>query len=100
MNRLGVFLTGMIVGGLAVFGSERFHVLRAYDGFHLVPKHRPTFEETYVDARNFGVAEWTKHTELAAALVEARKGYLLENAASQEVQRNLPGLFDQPPAGN
>ena len=37
-GRFGSFLTGVIVGGILVFGSQRYHVLRAEDGIHFVPK--------------------------------------------------------------
>ncbi len=53
MARLGSFLVGIAVGGAAVFTGLKYHVVRANDGVHLVPKLQAQFDEAYVDIRKF-----------------------------------------------
>ena len=57
MKGFGPFLTGVIVGGIAVFASLSYHFIRTNDGVELVPKQSPVFTQTYVDARNFTPAQ-------------------------------------------
>lgn len=81
MRGLGKLIIGFILGGLFVYGSQRYHVVRADDGLHLVPKLTASFSETYVDVRSFGISDWAEHRTLAAALVKSDKEDLLEGAA-------------------
>lgn len=60
-----------------MFTSLKFHVVRAEDGFHLIPKMTSDFSEVYVDIRQFDLQDWDNHRSLAVAIVQAEKGYLL-----------------------
>ena len=79
-GRISTFLFGCVAGGLFVFGALKYHLIKADDGMHLVPKMGATFQETYLDVRGFGAGDWSEHAEVAAALVRADKGYLITDA--------------------
>jgi hypothetical protein len=93
-GRIACFLAGVLVGAAAVFTTIKYHVVRAEDGFHLVPKLTANFSEAFVDVRNFGIADWDDHRSLAAALVQAEKGYLLKDAASESLRRSVSSVLD------
>lgn len=99
MSRLGMFLLGVVVGILLYAGATRFYVVRAQDGFHLVPKQAAQLSETYVDIRQFTLSDWTSHPQLAAALAKANKQYLIGDAAAASLQQGasqlVPGWPDQ-----
>jgi hypothetical protein len=99
MSRFGTFLLGMVAGGLLYAAATNFHVLRGRDGFHLVAKQSPRLSETYVDVRQFTLADWTNHPQLAAALAKANKQYLIgESAAAslpEGVNQLIPAWPDQ-----
>jgi hypothetical protein len=101
MSRISFFLAGVLVGGAAVFTSLKYHVVRAEDGVHLIPKLSSQFGETYVDIRQFDLSDWDQHPSLAAAIVQADKGHLLKDAAigrfRQSVDRVLEILADPNP---
>ncbi|MCA9248750.1 MAG: hypothetical protein KDA42_16605 [Planctomycetales bacterium] len=95
MGRLPVFLLGVVVGAAGVFGAQRYHVVRATDGFYLIPKLEAKFSETYVDVREFGIADWTTHTQLAAAIIKAKKDHLLKQSATNDLGRSLRDAVDR-----
>lgn len=96
MGRFGTFLLGFLVGGATVYSSLHYHVVRADDGFHMVPKLTSTFSETYVDVRNFGFEEWNQHRSLALALAQSDKGYLVQGIAVDALQNTMNDLFNMP----
>ena len=73
MGRLGIFVCGFLIGGLTVFLSLHYHIVRAHDGLHPIPKVNPRFTETYVDIREFGMSQWQQHPGLIAAIVKSEK---------------------------
>lgn len=85
MNRLTSFLTGVVVGAIAVFGSMNFYVVRTNDGVQVVRKVVPHANFPYVDIRNFTVGDWQKHAELAAALTKAGKTNVLGQSTANSV---------------
>ena len=67
----GSFLTGLVIGGAAVYGSLGWHVLRTDEGFEVVAKTQATFAETYLDVRNYTLSDWASHKSLSADIVQA-----------------------------
>ena len=63
-------------------------------GFHTVPKLSSQFSQTYVDIRQFDLADWDEHRTLAVALVRADKGHLLKDAASSSLRRSVDGVLE------
>ena len=94
MSRIGCFLAGFLVGAAAVFGSLKYHVVRAEGGVHLVPKLSPRFGEAFVDIRQFGLSDWDDHRSLAAAIVRADKAHLLEGAAMDSFRESIERVLD------
>jgi len=81
MGRINTFILGLVLGAALVFGAQRYHLVRSNDGLHLIPKTKATMGEVYVDIRNFRLDDWTKHPELAAAVLKARKEHLMGDSA-------------------
>ena len=96
MSRLPSFLFGLLVGAGLVFTTLKYHVVRAEDGVHIVPKVSPEFSQAYVDIRHFGPRDWTNHTTLAVAIERAGKGDLLIHSASSQLIDYVQGLTDGP----
>jgi len=93
MRSLSSFIVGMIVGALVLFVSLRYHVVRANDGVHLIPKSSARLTEPYVDIREFTVEDWDAHKALAMAIVQADKAYLMQDSATESVRRSFNDLL-------
>ncbi len=89
MKRLTTFFFGMIVGAALLFGALKFHVVRANDGLHLVPKTDAKLGATYVDIRNFTASDWAANPDLAAAMLDDDRRDLVEGAASDALRNSL-----------
>ena len=100
MKRLSSFIIGMAVGAGLLFGALHYHVVRAKDGMHLVPKVDAKIAATYVDIRGFGVSDWAERPDLAAALIEANRRDLMEEAAADALRTGLDRFLgsDAPPS--
>lgn len=94
MARLGSFAFGVFVGAGLVFGSLKYHAVRAADGVHVVPKISASFEDAYVDIREFGPLDWDSHRTLAAALVKDDKEGLIADSAAQSLRTSLRSALD------
>ncbi|MCA9231473.1 MAG: hypothetical protein KDA57_12535 [Planctomycetales bacterium] len=95
MRRFMTFLLGMVTGAILLLGAMKYHVVRAQDGFHVVPKKSPNLAATYVDIRGFTVADWAEHAEIAASLMNAGKGELMSNSASEMLHNQLDRLLNR-----
>jgi len=95
MQRLTTFLMGMVAGGVLLYSALHYHLIRANDGLHLVPKLDQKLAATYVDIRSFTVADWTKHPEVAAALMKANQGQLMQGSATDALRSGMNQLFDR-----
>ena len=87
------FIMGFIVGGATVLGALRYHVVRAADRVHFVPKMSATLSETYVDIRQYTPQEWSNHQAVAAALIRDGKGNLVQGAAVDSLWNGAEGLL-------
>ncbi len=95
MGKIGTFFFGVLIGGVSVWWMLHFHVVRAADGLHIVPKVTSAFAGAYVDIRSFGINEWAEHQELAFAISRAQKQELLQGAPLQTFQNAVNQAFDQ-----
>ena len=93
MRSFSCFVFGMIVGALLLFVASRYHVVRANDGVHLIPKSSAHLSGPYVDIRSFSPADWDNHKSLAIAIVQADKAYLLQDSAAESVRRVFNDLL-------
>lgn len=89
MNRVSSFFLGAVIGGVLVFGVVRFHLVRANEGFHLVPRLDSGLSDVYVDIRLFSLTDWSNHRTLAAAIIRANKDHLLQDSATQSFREGL-----------
>jgi hypothetical protein len=94
MRTLFIFLLGAAAGAGGMYVSHTYHVVRADDGFHLVSKMTPQFDDTYVDIRNFDLRAWDDHRPLAVALVKANKGQLVTQGAGESLRNAAKGVLD------
>jgi hypothetical protein len=94
MSRLTVFITGTAVGAALIYAALTHHLLRTSSGWEFVPKTTATFEDSYVDVREFGLVNWADHRELVAALIKADKNQVLGDAARSTLEVNVKGMLD------
>ena len=94
MNRITSFLAGVVVGATGIFGMLKYHVVRAEDGMHLVPKMSSHLGEIYVDIREFDLSDWNEHRALAVAIVRADKADLLNRSASDNLRHSIDRVLD------
>ena len=94
MSRISFFLAGVLVGGAAVLTSLKYHVVRASDGFHMIPKQTSRFGEAYVDIRQFQISDWDQHRSLATAIMRSDKNYLLKDSAVGTVAGTVEQAMD------
>jgi hypothetical protein len=89
MERITGFIFGVVVGFVLCLASMTFHLVRAEDGWHVVPKISAQFADAYVDIREFQVGDWEQHGSLALALAHADKAYLMQKSASNTLQASV-----------
>ena len=94
MNRIPTFLIGVLVGVVLTFGAQRYHLVRAEDGFHAVPRVTGGLADVYVNIRGFDLSDWNRHRALAAALVKADKSYLFRDAAEKSLYDSVDQALD------
>jgi len=94
MRRLPTFIFGMVVGGLLIYLALNYHLIRANDGLHLVPKVSATLADTYVDVRSFRPGDFLSHRDVVAALLKSGQEELIDSLTKDTVKNGL-GL--QPP---
>ena len=70
MNRVTVFLLGVMVGALGLYVSENFYVVRSNESVHLVPKIASKLEFPYYDIREYTPEDWNENPSLAIANLE------------------------------
>ena len=89
---LGSFFTGMIAGGALVYGSLTYHVLNTAQGMTFIPKLQPSFEDIYLDVRQFGISDWSRHRAVAAAVVKANKQEIFTQHTADTVSQHVGDL--------
>ena len=89
MRRWSTFVGGMVVGGALIYAVLHYHLIKARDGLHLVPKMNAQLASTYVDIREFTPRDWAAHPEVFAALSAAHQDELIKSAASDAVRNGL-----------
>lgn len=94
LGRISAFVTGILIGAVLMFVGLKYHVVRADDGLHLVPKFEAKFSDAYVDVREFGITDWDEHRELAMALMRADKGHVLQDTATDAVGESVRGALE------
>ena len=97
MRRWSMFFFGVVVGGLLIYCGLNYHVIRARDGMHLVPKVDAQLAGTYVDIREFTPRDWVNRREIFAALHAAKRDDLLQTAVGDAANNALDRLLGPAP---
>lgn len=95
MNRASSFALGLIVGVLGLYITMHFSLVRARDGFHLIPKIAAKIDIPYADIRNFTLENWQRKQSLAIAILKANKGHLLQDQSLIGFRQSTQRMLDQ-----
>jgi hypothetical protein len=95
MNRVSSFALGVFVGVVGLYMTMHFTLVRATDGFHLIPKIAAKLDDPYVDVRNFSLANWQQKQRLAIAILKSNKGHLLQDQKLIGFKQSSQQLLDQ-----
>ena len=95
MNRVSSFAVGVAVGIAGLYITMHFTLVRAGDGFHLVPKIAAKVDMPYTDIRNFTLGNWQKNKALTLAILRANKGHLLQEQSLIGFKQTNQQLLDQ-----
>lgn len=93
MGKVGTFIFGFLLGGVFVYTTLHYHLIRADDGMHMVPKVSSTFSETYVDIRTFGYDEWNGHRLVAEAIFKEGKPELVQGVVTNPINNAVGGVL-------
>ena len=100
MNRFGSFVAGLLFGVVGLYITMHFSLVRASDGYHIVPKIASKMEIPYTDVRNFGPENWMRRQSLALSILKANKGHLLQDQSLLSFRESTQRLLDQFSAPN
>ncbi|MFY8202375.1 MAG: hypothetical protein ACOVLE_16990 [Pirellula staleyi] len=95
MNQLSNFALGVAVGIAGLYLTMHFALVRAEDGFHLVPKIAAKVEIPYTDIRKFTLGNWQTNKALTLAILRAKKGYLIQEPSLIGFKQANQQLLDQ-----
>lgn len=86
MAGLKTFLTGLFIGSTTSLVAMQIHVVNTDDGLTVLPRaHRPPVSTTYVDVREWSLAMWRQHPEVAEAAVKSGRVDLLGDGALNSI---------------
>ena len=95
MNRFSSFIVGIGVGIVGLYMSMHFTLVRATDGFHMIPKIAAKLDIPFADIRSFTLANWQRKQPLALAILKAKKGYLLQDRSLVAFKQSSQHILDQ-----
>ncbi|MEQ1829332.1 MAG: hypothetical protein ABL921_25430 [Pirellula sp.] len=95
MNRASCFFLGLAVGIAGLYMTMHITLVRAADGFHVVPKIAAKAELPYTDIRNFTLASWQRKQALALSILRAKKGYLIQDPSLLTFKQSTQKILDQ-----
>lgn len=95
MHRITWFLGGFIAGIVALLIVQQYHIVRAEEGLHLVPRVSAGYDDIYVDIREFKLTDWRDHEQLAMAMVKNDKEHLLKDSAVNSVYDSIDSFFSR-----
>ena len=95
LKRLSTFLFGGVVGAAIMYVALIYHVVRAPDGVHLIPKTTATLRGCYVDIREYGIEDWKNNPDLTVAISASGKTELLTESAVSDLQESAQQLWDE-----
>lgn len=93
MKRISTFIFGMIVGGILLYVVLFYHVIRAEDGLHFIPKVSAQFGSTYLDIRDLTLADLRDNAAVVEAIFRADKQHILKGTANNLIDNGLDKIF-------
>ncbi len=94
MWRITWLVGGIILGSLLTLGAQRYHVIHTKDGLKMVAKRTSTLTDTYVDVREWGVVEWSKHPDLVWTLTQNDRKDVLGSHTLENDMQGVWQMFD------
>jgi len=95
MNRFSSFVLGLMVGILGLYITMHFSLVRAVDGYHIIPKIAAKIEVPYTDIRKFSLENWQRKQSLALAILKANKGHLLHDQSLIGFRQSTQRMLEQ-----
>lgn len=95
MNRFSSFVLGLIVGVVGLYITMHYSLVRATDGYHIIPKIAAKFEVPYTDIRNLSLENWQRKQSLALAILKANKGHLLQDQSLLGFRQSTQRMLEQ-----
>ena len=95
MHRITWFVGGFVAGIVALLVVQQYHIVRADEGLHLVPRVSAGYDDIFVDIREFQVNDWSEHESLAMAMVKNGKEDLLKDSAVNSVYDSIDSFFSR-----
>jgi len=96
MSHLKLLIIGFLTGSLCSFAVLEFHIVRAEDGFHVVPRSpAPSIRLAYSDIRDWSTDNWTEYPELIRALHESDADDLIGRSVVGRVLDSLESTIDR-----
>ena len=72
-----------------MFVGLKYHIVRASDGFHMVPKSTAKLGSVYSDVRTFAVRDWEDRRELLFDITQSNNHLLKEEAARSAIGNEM-----------
>lgn len=85
MNRLVIFVIGMVCGGGLSAGVYSSHFVQTKDNWLVVPRAGVNLNDIYADVRHWSLDDWRKHPELSRDMVKAGHAEIIRDQAVGDV---------------
>ena len=92
-----VFLFGAIVGAGGLYGALSYHIVCSEVGFHFILKISQQLNETYIDIRQFDLANGSEPKTLSASIVTEEKLYLMNNSIDAALHQAVDRVIELVP---
>ncbi|HUP80439.1 MAG TPA: hypothetical protein VM260_17930 [Pirellula sp.] len=94
MDRVSSFAAGLIVGVLGLYITMHFSLVRASDGYHVIPKIAAKMEVPYSDIRKYTLENWQRRQSLALSILKANKSHLLQDQSLIGFRQSTQRILD------
>lgn len=94
MDKFSTFFAGLLVGAALMFGGLKYHIVRAEDGFHMVPKTTASLGSIYADVRLYTVDDWKENQDLMVDITKSGNDSLQEQAAKSALGNTFSSALE------
>lgn len=90
MGKFKTVMVGLILGAGGMYASLQYHLVRAEEGFLLMPRSpQQRMQDAYADIRDWNAATWMARPRLALAVTEEGRSDLISDGVSDSVINEL-----------